>query len=105
MMRLSGNNSARRPARTTWVWAALVLATVLSWGLGHAPGPGRHPVQVTAAVLLIAWLKVRCVFLDFMELRRAPLPLRLAVEAWALLVCGAVAVLYGSGLAHYPTNP
>lgn len=100
MMRRSENICARRPARTTWVWAALVLATLLSWGLGHGPGSGRHPVLVTAAVLLIAWLKVRCVFLDFMELRHAPLPLRLAVEAWALLVCGTVAVLHGLGVAH-----
>lgn len=100
MMDRSGNTRARRPARTTWVWAALVLATLLSWGIGHGAGPVRHPVQVTAAVLLIAWVKVRFVFLDFMELRRAPLPLRLAAEVWALIVCGTVAVLYASKAAH-----
>jgi hypothetical protein len=56
------------------------------------------------AVVLIAYLKVRLVFLDFMELRTAPLPLRLSVEAWAALVCGAVVALYWSGLARYPAS-
>jgi len=56
------------------------------------------------AVVLIAYLKVRLVFLDFMELRTAPLALRLSVEAWATLVCGAVIALYWSGLARYPAS-
>jgi len=55
-------------------------------------------------VVLIAYLKVRLVFLDFMELRAAPLALRLSVEAWAALVCGAVIALYWSGLARYPAS-
>jgi hypothetical protein len=44
------------------------------------------------------------VFLDFMELRAAALPLRLTFEAWAALVCGAVIALYWSGLARYPAS-
>ena len=55
-------------------------------------------------MVLIAYLKVRLVFLDFMELRAAPLALRLSVEAWAALVCGAVIALYWSGLARYPVS-
>lgn len=90
--------------RTTWVWTLLILATVLSWELGHGLGFGSHPERATVAVMLIAYLKVRFVFLDFMELRAAPLPLRLTFEAWAALVCGAVIALYWSGLAHYPAS-
>lgn len=90
--------------RTTWVWALLILATVLSWELGHGLGFGSHHERATVAVVLIAYLKVRLVFLDFMELRTAPLALRLSVEAWAALVCGAVIAFYWSGLARYPAS-
>lgn len=90
--------------RTTGVWALLILATVLSWELGHGLGFGNHHERATVAVVLIAYLKVRLVFLDFMELRTAPLALRLSVEAWAALVCGAVIALYWSGLEHNPAN-
>ena len=90
--------------RTTWVWALLILATVLSWQLGHGPGFGNHPERATVAVMLIAYLKVRFVFLDFMELRTAPLALRLTFEAWAALVCGTIIALYWSGLARYPAS-
>jgi hypothetical protein len=90
--------------RTTWVWVSLILATILSWELGHEPGLGGHPERATVAVVLIAYLKVRLVFLDFMELRAAPRPLRLIVEAWAALVCGAIIALYWSGLARYPAS-
>lgn len=90
--------------RTTWVWALLILATVLSWELGHGLGFGNHHERATVAVVLIAYLKVRLVFLDFMELRTAPLPLRLGVEVWAALVCGAVIALYWPGLARYPAS-
>jgi hypothetical protein len=37
------------------------------------------------------------VFLDFMELRHAPLPLRLAFEGWALVVGGTIIGCYLSG--------
>lgn len=90
--------------RTTWAWGLLILATALSWQLGHGPGFGSHPERATVAVVLIAYLKVRLVFLDFMELRAAPRPLRLIFEAWAALVCGAVIALYWSGLARYPAG-
>lgn len=90
--------------RTTWVWGLLILATALSWQLGHGPGFGSHHERATVAVVLIAYLKIRFVFLDFMELRAAPWPLRLIFEAWAALVCGAVIALYWSGLARYPES-
>lgn len=42
-------------------------------------------------------------FLDFMELRAAPLPLRLTFEAWAALVCKAPS-LHSIGLASRATR-
>ncbi len=41
-------------------------------------------------ILLVAFIKVRFVGLYFMELRHAPIPLRLVFEGWCLVVCSAV---------------
>lgn len=78
--------------RATVVWAALVAATVLSWILGTPAGNGVQ--AATAGALAIAFVKVRYVGLDFMELRGAAAALRVAFEAWVLLVGGTVVGLY-----------
>lgn len=84
--------------RVTLVWLLLMLATGLSWELGHGFGFGNDYRRATIAVVVIAFIKARFVFLDFMELRTAPPPLRLAFEAWTILICGTLIVLYGSGV-------
>jgi hypothetical protein len=68
-------------------WVVLIVATLVSFALGADHGTG----SVLAVVVLgIAALKIRLVGLDFMELRSAPVPLRIAFEGycaglWALL--------------------
>jgi caa(3)-type oxidase subunit IV len=70
--------------RVTWVWLALVVLTcVTTWGLS------KDLVSPTVAVVgtfFIAAVKVRYVILDFMELRDAPIPVRIAAEAWPVVV-------------------
>ena len=88
--------------KITPVWLLLMLATGLSWEFGHGLGFGSHYSLATIAIVLIAFIKVRFIFLDFMELRTAPLWLRLLFEVWTVLVCGALIALYWSGLARYP---
>ncbi len=83
--------------KVTPLWIILILATAVSWEFGHGFGFGSHHNYATVAVVLIAFIKVRLVFLDFMELRTAPLPLRLAFETWALVVGGAIVGLYWPG--------
>lgn len=84
-------------SRITLVWLALVIATGLSWeSAGGLAWAGGYRIATTL-VLVIAFLKVRLIIMEFMELRRAPLPMRLAAEAWACLVCAAVIVLYWIG--------
>ena len=79
--------------RVSWVWLLLVGATVLSWEMGH--GVGLHELaQIRAAVIVVAFIKVRLVILDFMEIRHAPLGVRVVAEAWVLLVCSALLALY-----------
>jgi heme/copper-type cytochrome/quinol oxidase subunit 4 len=72
------------------VWLVLVLLTSTSFALAErAPSAGL----AATAVVLIAALKVRLVFVHFMELRWRPLPWRLVFELWtlaaaAIIVCG-----------------
>lgn len=80
--------------RITGIWFLLIAATALSWEFGHGFGFGDNHRQATVAVIVIAFIKVRYVVLDFMEVRTAPLPLRLILEAWALVVCATLVVLY-----------
>jgi hypothetical protein len=70
------------------VWTLLVVATITSWSLGGA----------TVAVLVVAFVKVRLVGLYFMELRSAPVPLRLLFEGWVVVVCSILIGLYLSGV-------
>jgi len=78
------------------VWLVLVGATLASWSLGAAHWL-NGPRVATVAILLVAFFKVRLVGLHFMELRSAPVGLRLAFEIWAVVVCSVLVVLYLSG--------
>jgi len=80
--------------RITLIWFGLVAATVLSWEFGHGFGLDDYPRLSTVAILMIAFVKVRYVVLDFMEIRAAPRPLRLLLEAWTIVVCVALVALY-----------
>ncbi len=72
----------------------MVAATLVSWGFGH--GRGLDPQAAGIAVIIIAFVKIRYVILDFMELRTAPLGMRMAAEAWCIVVCSALVLLYGA---------
>ena len=65
----------------TSVWAVLVLATLLSAWLGIEEAGARVAVVFIMAITL---LKVRLVFLHFMELSSMTGPWRWIFEAWAL---------------------
>lgn len=71
------------------VWTILLGITLVSWefiGATHAIHSGLPVVLV----ILLAFVKVRFVLLDFMEVRHAPLVLRLALELWAGVACVAI---------------
>ncbi len=70
--------------RATWVWIGLMMATcVTTWGLSK---DAFNPTVAVVGIFLIAALKVRFVILDFMELRHAPVPVRMAFEVWVVAV-------------------
>lgn len=85
--------STRRPIV---IWAVLVAATVTSFELvgGHL---SVTPQLAASFVISIAFVKVRFVGLEFMELRDAPIFLRTLFEAWVVLAAVALVALYRFG--------
>jgi Prokaryotic Cytochrome C oxidase subunit IV len=79
--------------RITVVWLALIAATLTSLWLG-VEDPVGNATLAGALVLLVAFVKVRFVALYFMELRNAPIPLRVTFEGWCLVVCGVVVGMF-----------
>jgi hypothetical protein len=80
--------------RLTQLWIALIGLTLLSTDILGRPGyVGGRAVSVVA-VLAVTLTKARIIGLDYMELRRAPLWLRLVFEVWLLLVCSGIGFLY-----------
>lgn len=78
------------------IWLLLVSLTGLSWFLGeHNAAPAaEHIAWFTTAMMLVGFFKVRLVGLDFMELRHSPWFLRIIFEAWVLITCAIILVLY-----------
>lgn len=77
--------------RVTLVWLLLVVITLASWESVGVTGGARI---ASFAVLVIAFVKARLIGLEFMELRHAPLPLRIAFEAWTIIMCVTLVALY-----------
>ena len=79
--------------RVTLVWLILVSATAISWEMGH--GAGFEDVRhASIAIIAIAFIKVRYVILDFMEIRHAPIWMRAVGETWCSVICTALITLY-----------
>lgn len=89
--------------RTTLVWFILVAATAASWEFGH--GVGFDDIRyASVAIIVIAFIKTRLVILDFMEIRHAPLAMRIVGEVWGVIICTALIVLYLQGSAPAVTS-
>jgi hypothetical protein len=74
--------------RVTLVWFGLVAATcTTTWGLSKE---AFSPWVAVVGTFVIAAVKVRYVVLDFMELRRAPVLVRVAFEAWPAIVAAVI---------------
>lgn len=72
----------------TFVWMVLMLATCAStWWLKSGASTS---MIATAAILVIAAVKVRLVMIHFMELKDAPIKWRLFFEAWVVVFPGIV---------------
>lgn len=77
--------------RATATCALLVLITTLSFWLTVGHGAARLDASIVwTLVIVLAFVKVRWVMLDFMELRSASTRLRLVFEIFAVAVAAAL---------------
>lgn len=79
------------PMRVWVVWVALMAATVASWYLGDDHGARR---AASVGILLLAFGKVYLVAEHFMDVRRAPLVLRLLVAGWTVAITTTLVAMY-----------
>jgi Prokaryotic Cytochrome C oxidase subunit IV len=96
--------SATFNKRLMIVWLVLSLMTfAYIWLDDRADDDGilRASTIVTVSAIVIALVKVRIIFREFMEVRHAPVLLRRLTDAWVVLVavCLLGSYFIGSALA------
>jgi hypothetical protein len=80
--------------RLLLVWVILAALTLAYLGIDHsAGGLLKSSAAVTSSVIVIALVKVRIIFREFMEVRHAPASLRRLTDGWVVLMA---AFLLGS---------
>lgn len=83
------------PRRATVLWATLIVATLLTWGMGASGATGKSAIALLA---VISFWKGAVIILDFMALRHAPLLWRALTLGWMVLVWAVIAIAYIKGL-------
>ena len=86
------------------VWAILTSMTLVYVWLDHSVdqnGTLKASTVVTVSAIVIALIKVRIIFREFMEVRHAPALLCRLTDAWVVLiaVCLLGSYFVGSALA------
>lgn len=79
------------------VWVALAALTLGYLVVDHSASSAS--AIVTSSVIVIALIKVRIIFREFMEVREAPALLRRLTDAWVLLIAAGLFGSYFIGLA------
>ena len=79
------------------VLASLTLGYL--W-IDHSVGGSlRSNAVVTSSVIVIALIKVRIIFREFMEVRQAPVLLRRLTDAWVFVIAAGLFGSYFVGMA------
>jgi Prokaryotic Cytochrome C oxidase subunit IV len=81
-----------------WLILASLTLTYL-WIDQSANGSLRSSAIVTSSVIVIALVKVRIIFREFMEVRQAPVLLGRLTDAWVVLIAVALLGSYFIGTA------
>jgi hypothetical protein len=82
------------------VWVILASLTLAYLWIDHtATGSLRSSALITSAVIVIALVKVRIIFREFMEVRQAPVLLCRLTDAWVVLIGAALLTCYFTGVA------
>jgi hypothetical protein len=96
--------SATFNKRLLIVWLILTSMTLVYVWLDHTVdqnGNLKASTVVTVSAIVIALVKVRIIFREFMEVRHAPVLLRRLTDAWVVLiaVCLLGSYFVGSAIA------
>jgi hypothetical protein len=82
------------------VWVVLALLTLGYLWIDHSVGGSlRSNAVVTSSVIVIALIKVRIIFREFMEVRHAPVLLRRLTDVWVFVIAAGLFGSYFVGLA------
>jgi hypothetical protein len=82
------------------VWLVLASLTLAYLWIDHSlDGSLRPSAVVTSSVIVIALVKVRIIFREFMEVRQAPAVLCRLTDAWVVLMAAALLGSYFVGTA------
>jgi Prokaryotic Cytochrome C oxidase subunit IV len=87
------------------VWLALSAITLVSLSMGSLGGRGAFTPNavITTCAIVIALVKTRIIFREFMEVRHAPVLLGRLTDAWVLLTAVILLGAYFVGIA-FPTG-
>ena len=82
------------------VWLVLASLTLSYLWIDHSVGGTlRASAVVTSAVIVIAVIKVRIIFREFMEVTQAPALLCRLTDAWVVLIAVSLLGCYFVGIA------
>ena len=87
------------------VWLALSAITLAQLGVGSVDGRTRvaSNATITVCVILVALVKVRIIFREFMEVRHAPVRLGRLTDLWVVLTGAILVGVYLVGTSSAPT--
>jgi hypothetical protein len=81
------------------VWLILASFTLAYLWIDHSVGRSlRSSAVVTSSVIVIALIKVRIIFREFMEVRQAPVLLCRLTDAWVVLMAAVLLGTYFIGM-------
>ena len=81
------------------VWMILASLTLAYLWIDHtANGSLRSSALITSSVIVIALIKVRIIFREFMEVRNAPVLLCRLTDAWVVMIGAALLTCYFIGM-------
>jgi hypothetical protein len=89
----------RRPLIIWLILSAITLGYLALDSSADDHGTFRASSVVTTVAILLALVKVRLIFREFMQVRNAPLLLCRLVDLWVLLIGAALLGSYFLGLA------
>jgi Prokaryotic Cytochrome C oxidase subunit IV len=80
------------------VWVVLASLTLAYLLIDHSvDGSYSASAVVTSSVIVIAVIKVRIIFREFMEVRQAPVLLCRLTDAWVVLIAASMLACYFIG--------